>query len=141
MVDIASLLIASAHAQETAAMAQEPSPLASLIPFALVIVVFWFFIIRPQSKRYKAHLTMISALKKGDRVVTGGGIIGKVTKVVEGAETVEVEIASGVVVEVSRATITALAPQGEKKAAPAASGKKKKAAGSTDANPSSANDN
>ncbi len=142
MLDLSSLFIASAHAQGTAAgMPPEPSPMASMLPFLLVLVVFWFFVLRPQSKRYKEHQAMVKALKKGDRIVTGGGIIGKVVKAVEGADTVEVEIAPTVTVEITRATITALAPAAEKKA-PAASKpaapRKKKAA---DEAQSSANDN
>ncbi len=119
MVDLSSLLISSAYAQEAGAGA--PSPIAGLLPFLLIIVVFWFLIIRPQSKRFKEHQAMIKALKKGDRVVTGGGIVGKIVKATEGSDTVDVEIASGVTVEVTRATITSLATTPEKKtAAPAA---------------------
>ncbi len=139
MLDISSLFVASAFAQDSA-LPPEPSPLAGMIPFALVIIVFWFFIIRPQSKRYKEHQNLVLALKKGDRVITGGGIIGKITKAAEGSETVEVEIASGVSVEVSRSTITGLAPALEKKA-PVAAKKKKPAPANSQTSQTTANDN
>lgn len=141
---LSSLLIASAYAQAAApGMPQEPSPVQSLIPFALVVAVFWFFLIRPQSKKFKEHQEMVKALKKGDRIVTGGGIVGKIVKATEGSETIEVEIASGVTVEVTRATITGKASTAEKKtpttvkSAPA----KKKPAAPKSEEQSSANDN
>jgi len=116
MLSFSSLFIASAQAQAASGgVPPEPSPIVSLLPFFLVVAVFWFFVLRPQSKRFKEHQLMIKALKKGDRVVTGGGIIGKITKAAEESETVEVEIAPGVSVEVSRSTITAMAPTAEKK--------------------------
>lgn len=137
-------LIASAHAQDAATgMPPEPSAAASLIPFLLIFAVFWLFLIRPQSKKFKAHQEMVKTLKKGDGIVTGGGIVGKVVKAVDGAETIEVEIAAGVVVEVTRATVTGLASSGEKKA-PAAekpAAGKKKTVSSKSAQSSSANDN
>lgn len=141
---LSSLLIASAYAQGTSpGMPQEPSPAQSLIPFALVVVVFWFFLIRPQSKKFKEHQEMVKALKKGDRVVTGGGIVGKIVKAAQDSETVEVEIAPGVNVEVTRATITGKASAAEKKAsasAKSAAAKKKPAAAKSEEQ-SSANDN
>jgi preprotein translocase subunit YajC len=81
--------------------------LASFVPLILVIVIFYFLLIRPQQKRMKAHQTMIAELKKGDRVVTAGGIIGKVTDVDE--DTLKVEIADKVRVTVKRDTIASLA--------------------------------
>ncbi len=81
--------------------------LASFVPLILVILIFYFLLIRPQQKRMKAHQTMISELKKGDRVVTAGGIIGKVTDVDE--DTLKVEIADKVRVTVKRDTIASLA--------------------------------
>ena len=79
--------------------------LGSLLPFLLIFVVFYFFLIRPQQKRAKEHREMVQALKKGDKIVTSGGLTGKVTKAVDGNETVEVEIAKDVKVEIMRTMI------------------------------------
>ncbi len=81
--------------------------IASLIPLVLIIVIFYFLLIRPQQKRLKAHQAMISELKKGDKVVTSGGIIGTVHDVNE--DVVRVEIADKVRVKVKRDTISSLA--------------------------------
>jgi len=79
--------------------------LGSLVPLVLIFVIFYFLLIRPQQKRVKEHKTMVENLRRGDKVVTGGGIVGEVKKVKEGDE-VEVEIAKDVVVKVYRSTIT-----------------------------------
>src|SRR5260221_6696097 len=75
------------------------------LPLVLIFVVFYFLLIRPQQKRAKEHKTMLSALRRGDRVVTGGGIIGTVAKVI-GDDEVTVDIAEGTRVRVLRSTIT-----------------------------------
>ena len=74
------------------------------IPLVLVFVIFYFLMIRPQQKRMKEHQAQIAAVKKGDRVVTGGGLIGKVTKV--GETEVEVELGQGVKVTAVKSTLT-----------------------------------
>ncbi|MEM6743706.1 MAG: preprotein translocase subunit YajC [Pseudomonadota bacterium] len=74
------------------------------MPLILIFVIFYFFLIRPQQKRAKEHRTMLDALRRGDQVVTQGGIIGKVSKVKDDDE-VEVEIAEGVRVKIVKATI------------------------------------
>jgi preprotein translocase subunit YajC len=76
------------------------------VPFILIFVIMWFLIIRPQQRRVKTHQEMIKNVRRGDTVVTSGGIIGKVTKVTEDAADVEVEIADGVRVKVARAMIS-----------------------------------
>lgn len=76
-----------------------------LIMFALIFAIMYFFLIRPQQKRVKEHQAMLTALRRGDQIVTAGGLIGKVTKVKDEEEQVEVEIASGTVVKVMRPTI------------------------------------
>jgi preprotein translocase subunit YajC len=90
------------------AAAAAPSAGASFfiqtIPLVLVFVIFWFLLIRPQQKRMKEHQTQIAAVKKGDRVVTGGGLIGRVTKVMDSE--VEVELAQGVRVTAVKSTLT-----------------------------------
>jgi preprotein translocase subunit YajC len=79
--------------------------LAGMMPLVLIFGIMYFLMIRPQQKKIKQHQAMVAALRKGDQVVTAGGLIGKVTKV--GAENdVEVEIASGVKVKVVQHTIS-----------------------------------
>jgi preprotein translocase subunit YajC len=80
------------------------SGITSFIPLILIFAIMYFLMIRPQQKKVKEHRAMVEALRKGDRVVTAGGIMGKVTKV--GADNeVEVEIATGVKVKVVQHTI------------------------------------
>ena len=74
------------------------------IPLVLIFVIFWFLLIRPQQKRMKEHQAQVAAVKKGDRVITGGGLIGKVTKV--GDTEVEVELAQSVRVQVVKSTLS-----------------------------------
>ncbi len=93
-----SLLLAAA------APAAGASFFIQTIPLVLVFVIFWFLLIRPQQKRMKEHQAQIQAVKKGDRVVTGGGLIGKVTKV--GETEVEVELAQGIRVQVVKSTLS-----------------------------------
>ena len=90
--------------------------LVQIAPFALILVVFYFFLIRPQQQKAKEHKTMLSALRRGDRVVTGGGIIGTIAKVVSDDE-VLVEIAEGLRVRVLRSTITGVTAKTEPVAA------------------------
>ena len=74
------------------------------VPLILIFVIFWFLLIRPQQKRMKDHRDMIAALKKGDRVVTGGGLLGRVTKVND--EEVEIDLGSGQKVTALKATLS-----------------------------------
>jgi preprotein translocase subunit YajC len=78
----------------------------SLMPLVLIFVVFYFLLIRPQQKKMKTHRDMIGAVKRGDKVLTGGGIIGSVIKVEEGDDVVLVEIAKDIRVRVARGTIS-----------------------------------
>lgn len=87
----------------------------NLAPLILIFVIFWFLLIRPQQKRMKDHNAKLAAVKKGDAVVTGGGLMGKVTKV--DADTVEVEIANGVRVKAVKATLSDVIPNGPARAA------------------------
>ena len=81
----------------------ESSGIAQFIPLILIFVIFYFFLIRPQQKKVKAHKAMVEALKRGDKVVTSGGIVGTVERVIDN-EKVEVKIADNVNVEIIRAT-------------------------------------
>ncbi|HEU0220587.1 MAG TPA: preprotein translocase subunit YajC [Paracoccaceae bacterium] len=79
--------------------------LEAIIPFILIFVIMYFLIIRPQQKKVKEHRAMVAALRRGDQVVTQGGLIGKISRVKDDNE-LEVEIADGVKVRVVRHTIT-----------------------------------
>jgi len=96
-------LIPAAHAAEPTAA----SGIVQLAPLLLIMLVFYFLLIRPQQKRLKAHKDMVAGMKKGDKVVTAGGIIGTVAEVSD--HEVKVEIAEGTKVRVKRDTITGLA--------------------------------
>lgn len=86
-----------------------------LAPWLLIFAIFWLLVIRPQQKRVRDHQAAIGAVKKGDDVVTGGGIRGRVTKVSD--DEAEVEIASGVKVRVVKSTLTAVLSGGSVKPA------------------------
>ena len=92
------MLISPAYAQ---AAGGAEAGLAQFLPLILIFVVFYFLMIRPQQKRAKQHKAMLEAIRRGDNVVTNGGIIGKVTKV-ENDEEVSVEIAKDTIVKVRR---------------------------------------
>ncbi|MDH3264551.1 MAG: preprotein translocase subunit YajC [Paracoccaceae bacterium] len=80
------------------------SAFASFVPLILIFAIMWFLLIRPQQKKVKQHQAMVTALRRGDEVITQGGVIGKVTKVKDDGE-VEVEIAPNVKVRVVKQTI------------------------------------
>ena len=82
------------------------------VPFILIFVIMWFLIIRPQQRRVKAHQEMIKNVRRGDTVVTSGGIVGRVTKVTDDPE-IEVEIADGVRVKLVRTMISEVRTRGE----------------------------
>lgn len=101
-----------AYAQAAGAAAPGPEAfLLQLLPLVMILVVFYFLLIRPQQKRLKEHQERIGGLRRGDTVVTSGGIIGKVTKVAE--DEVTVEIATGVTVRVVKGTIGEIRGKGE----------------------------
>jgi len=86
--------------------------LVQLFPLVLIFVVFYFLLIRPQQSKMKAQKAMLGGVKRGDRVVTGGGIIGLVTKVI-GENELQVELAEGVRVRIIKQTITDILTRGE----------------------------
>ena len=86
--------------------------LMSLLPFALIFVIMYFLILRPQQKRVKQHQEMVKNVRRGDTVVTNGGLVGKVTKVIDD-EKVEVEVASDVRVVQMRAMLADVRAKGE----------------------------
>ena len=80
------------------------SGFAQFIPLILIFVIFYFFLIRPQQKKVKEHKLMVSALKRGDNVVTAGGIVGRVERIL-GNDKIEITIAENVAIEVVQSTI------------------------------------
>jgi preprotein translocase subunit YajC len=92
------------------------SAVASFVPLILIFAIMYFLLIRPQQKKVKEHQSMIAALRRGDEVVTAGGLIGKITKVKDDAE-VEVELVTGMKVRVVRATIAQVRSKTEPAAA------------------------
>ena len=117
------MLISTAYAQGTGLLDQ--SALIQFLPLVLIFIVFYFLLIRPQQKKAKDQRAMLDALRRGDRVVTGGGILGTVSKVVS-PEEVEVDIASGVRVKVLRSTITSVLAKPDPAAAREAAKEKEK---------------
>ena len=83
------------------------SGFAQFIPLILIFVIFYFFLIRPQQKKVKEHKLMVAALKRGDEVITSGGIVGKVERVL-GDDKVDVLIAENVTIQVVQSTIQSL---------------------------------
>jgi len=98
--------ISNAYAQA----ASGPEGYMSLLPLVLIFVVFYFLLIRPQSKRQKEHREMVAAIAVGDEVTTAGGLLGKVTEVKD--DFVKVEVAANVVVAVQKHTVSAVMPKG-----------------------------
>ena len=98
------MFVTPAYAQ-SAGGGDAMAALSQLGMFIPIILIFYFFLIRPQQKRAKEHRQMVENLRRGDEVVTQGGLIGKVTKVKDDGE-IEVQIAEGVKVRVVRATVT-----------------------------------
>ena len=90
------------------------SGFAQFIPLILIFVIFYFFLIRPQQKRVKDHKAMVESLKRGDEVITSGGIIGIVDRVMED-DRIEVTIGEGTKVQIIRSTITSLLKKEEVK--------------------------
>ena len=95
------MFISTAYAQDAAAGGD---PIMSFLPLILIFVVFYFLLIRPQQKRAKEHKALVEGLRRGDVVVTSGGLIGKISKVIDDNE-VEVEIAKDVKVKIVRSMI------------------------------------
>ena len=101
------MFISSAWAQQAGGLGLPgvPEGVAQFVPLILIFAVFYFLLIRPQQKKMKAHREMLSQVVRGDRVVTNGGLIGTVTKVLNDTE-IQVEIADGVRVHVMRGMIS-----------------------------------
>ena len=107
-------LISSAYAQAADGAAQ-PNPLLSFLPLLVLFAVFYFMLIRPQMRRAKEQRTMISALAKGDEVVTNGGIAGRIDDI--GDSFVTLEVASNVKVKLQKNAVSMVLPKGSLKSA------------------------
>jgi preprotein translocase subunit YajC len=99
------MLITPAYAQAAAGGGDASSMLVQLAPLALIFVVFYFFLIRPQQQKAKQQRSMLDAIRRGDRIVTAGGLIGTVAKVVNNEE-VQIDLADNVRVRAVRSTIS-----------------------------------
>ena len=104
------MFISNAFAQTAPAAAGGTESLMSFLPLVLMFVVLYFIMIRPQMKRQKEHKAMIDALAKGDEVVIGGGVIGRVAKI--GDSVLHVEVAKDVEVQVQRSSVVQVLPKG-----------------------------
>ncbi|RME85422.1 MAG: preprotein translocase subunit YajC [Zetaproteobacteria bacterium] len=99
---------AAAAAAEGAAPSAQ-SVFVQFVPLILIFLVFYFLLIRPQQKRIKAHQELVNSLKKGDKIITGGGIYAEVVDAKPGEDWIKVQIADGVRVRIKRSTIQGLA--------------------------------
>jgi preprotein translocase subunit YajC len=104
-------LISPAYA-ETVGASAGAEVLIQMAPFGIILLIMYFLILRPQQQRAKAHQELISNLRRGDTVVTNGGLIGKVTKTIDDSE-IEIEIAPNVRVRQSRSAIADVRAKGE----------------------------
>ncbi len=94
-----------AIAMQAAPAAAAPNPIIQMAPFILIFGIFYFLLIRPQQQARKKHEAMVNAVKRGDKVVTAGGLLGKVVKAGDGPE-IQVELADGIVVTAIKQTLT-----------------------------------
>ncbi len=106
------MFITPAFAQGASPFGGEGGMLMSLLPFILIFVIMYFLILRPQQKRVKAHQEMVKNVRRGDTVVTNGGLVGKVTKVIDDDQ-IEIEIADDVRIRQMRAMLTDVRAKGE----------------------------
>ncbi|HHJ34710.1 MAG TPA: preprotein translocase subunit YajC [Gammaproteobacteria bacterium] len=105
-----SFFISDAMADAGAATAQQADPIASLLLPIGLVVLFYFFLIRPQSKRQKEHKQMVNDLQKGEEVLTSGGILGKITKIND--DFVSLEIAKDVTLKIQKSAVQTIMPKG-----------------------------
>jgi len=106
------MLISPAFAQGTSPLGGESGMLMSLLPFVLIFVIMYFLILRPQQKRVKQHQEMVKNVRRGDTVITNGGLIGKVTKVIDDDQ-IEIEIADDVRIRQLRTMLSDVRAKGE----------------------------
>lgn len=127
------MFISTAHAQSLGGGGGDF--IIQLAPLVLIFVVFYFLLIRPQQKRMKEHKEMLANVRRGDRIVGNGGLVGTITKVSDDDDTITVEIADGVRVQMVRSMLAEVRGKGEPVSKPA-----KKKASKADAGKETAND-
>jgi len=110
METLLDFFISAARAEGPPAGAPQGDPLMGFLPLIVIFIVFWFLLIRPQQKKVKEHKAMVDALKKGDEVVTNGGLLGKITEV--GDNYIQLKVADDVEVKVQRQAVAAIVPKG-----------------------------
>jgi preprotein translocase subunit YajC len=110
-MEILDFFIASAYAQDSG----QPRGLMSFLPLIIIFIIFYFLLIRPQTKRAKEHKKLVAELGNGDEVVTNGGLLGRITKV--GESFVTVELADNVQIKIQRHAIASVMPKGTIKSA------------------------
>ncbi|RJF70400.1 preprotein translocase subunit YajC [Rhodopseudomonas palustris] len=106
------MFVTPAFAQAAGAAGDANSMLMSLLPFALIFVIMYFLILRPQQRKVKEHAELVKNVRRGDTIITSGGLVGKVTKVIDD-DTVEFEVADGVRARQMRQMITGVRSKGE----------------------------
>lgn len=106
-MSLLDFILSPAYAQAAPAA---PNPLFQFAPLIILIVIFYFMLIRPQMKRTKEHRQMLAALAKGDEAVTSGGIAGKVTNI--GENYIALEVTDGVSIKIQKSAITSVLPKG-----------------------------
>jgi len=114
------MFMTPAFAQAAGAAGDTNSMLMSLLPFGMIFVIMYFLILRPQQRKAKEHANLVKNIRRGDTVVTNGGLVGKVTKVVDD-EQIEMEVADGVRIRQMRQLIATVRSKGEPTSETAAS--------------------
>jgi preprotein translocase subunit YajC len=109
-----SFFIEEAFAEGAAQQPVAPSPWINLVLLGGMVIVFYFLLWRPQSKRQKEHQNLMNSLNKGDEIITSGGLLGKITKVSD--DFITIEIANNVSVNIQKASVSAALPKGTIKA-------------------------
>jgi preprotein translocase subunit YajC len=106
------MLITPAYAQSSLLGGDSGGMITSLLPLVLIVVIMYFLVLRPQQQKVKQHQAMVKAVRRGDTVVTNGGLVGKVTKLVDDDQ-IEVEISDGVRVRQMRSMVSEVRAKGE----------------------------
>lgn len=110
-----NILMSDAFAQAQEAAPTQEFSITSFVPLILIFAVFYFLIIRPQTKKYKEHQEMVKSLKTGNKVVTTGGIVGVVREINDKEDLIEIEVANGVVIKVLKNYVAELVKKEENK--------------------------
>lgn len=106
-------LFSPAYAQTTSAAAQQPSALMQFAPLVVLVILFYFMLIRPQMKRSKEQREMLGSLAKGDEAITSGGLAGRISAI--GENYITLEVADNVAVKVQKAAVVSVLPKGSLK--------------------------